>query len=282
MVSSRPGSCLVAGSYAVEMYLQSTRQSQWQANDIDVFVSSAADVQLVERCYNDIVVRPLHLAVDKLVWRCYADERAAVPPLPEDLDTAALTEQFSLPPQDLRTLISDWLDDYRLRVLSYGDLDGNAEVDEFHSPDGNSSAVLLLRRVLCNLPATFTLPPYNLRETRRLRSQLLSASSAQTMATFLPACLRPINIIFADVTDTACAGSTFSSIIRGGFDISLCSVALMLDDALSMDFEASDETFADIVGRRLRLRGSAFTSRTARVATQMERVTKYIGRGFRW
>ena len=54
----------MAGSYVLEMYLQSVRHSHWEANDIDIFVGTDDQLQLVMQSYNDLVARPLQLDVE--------------------------------------------------------------------------------------------------------------------------------------------------------------------------------------------------------------------------
>ena len=40
--------------------------------------------------------------------------------------------------------------------------------------------------------------------------------------------------------------------VRDGFDISVCKIALLVNEELKFEFEASDQTFSDISGRKLR------------------------------
>ena len=59
-------------------------------------------------------------------------------------------------------------------------------------------------------------------------------------------------------------------------------VSVMVEDDFTLRFESSPETFCDIHCWKLRLCSSSFTSHRARIHMQMERVLKYISRGFRW
>ena len=281
IVSSRCPASVVAGSYPVEMYMQSIGQSRWQANDIDIFVDNNEHLVLVTKLYTDVVIHPLHLTVDTFVWKCYTGDDDSVDSTVASNGADVPQTQFALPSADLRSDIVAWLDDNRYTAANPVGSDrsgGDVEDDD----DIVCSVAEGLRSVLEHLPPSFSVPDYSLEATVQLRPQLLREPSQRGSTAFTPACLKPVNVICANIASSSSATLTFPSVIRANFDISVCRIALLLHDDLSVHFEADEDTFADICDRKLRLLPTAFTSRSARVALQMARIAKYLERGFRW
>ena len=94
----------------------------------------------------------------------------------------------------------------------------------------------------------------------------------------LPAACLPINIIHIRTQSTPGSHEAAVALICGGFDLTLCCVALHIEQS-SISIPRSENAFRALGDRKLVVRDVVF-SRDAYAA--MQRITKCIQRGLTW
>ena len=104
-------------------------------------------------------------------------------------------------------------------------------------------------------------------------------ATSSTGMTVCPATLRPINFILMQSLKEDRAGGCFAEFICSSFDVSQCAVSLTVEEDHLYVFTGSDDTFSCLDEGRLTVHPASFGST---VESQMQRVEKYLLRGFKW
>ena len=240
----------IAGSFPSSKYLEERGVCDWRPNDIDLFVHSRDAVDVLERMYTEIVAGPLHLNVDRHFGPASA------------LDTN----------DDLyNNRISLSLTSNGLRGMSLAD-DIAAWIDcNDVAASGCAEAVRLdLRETLNHVPSRRVAAGYDVLLTLHLRPWCVHTVPSQT--------LLPVNIILITPFEGSYEESAFARKVCQSFDVTLCCVSLSVDSDLTFILEGYDDSFAALDARKLILREQAF----ADVRSQMNRIRKYLKRGFSW
>ena len=94
--------------------------------------------------------------------------------------------------------------------------------------------------------------------------------------------LRDVNIIQIAPTSANAIHTDPAEFICSGFDINLCCVSLRVEENLSYTCTEYYNAAEALNTGRLELRNCAFQQPPYKVSRQMERILKYVQRGFRW
>ena len=95
---------------------------------------------------------------------------------------------------------------------------------------------------------------------------------------FVPAAVLPLNVIVVRTPEHV----GLEAGVCQDFDISACCIGMRVHEDATFSFYEYHDAFKAARDRRLLLRPTAFSGGGARVASQMERLQKYIHRGFAW
>ena len=313
---------VIAGIFAVMQYEYANGNYNWTANDIDIWVSNEEDSTFIVLLYQEMVLEPLGLEAEYYGCTSYQYSGDTSVDEISETDTDASedhvdandtftddTEVLTLP--RLKIAIQKWCNSFRKNhdllvhssiaqddstasddvsaslIVTSGTLISRIQDDSTlaeHSNvakfDSDSLAVTLKKAMLVQsledtvhyLPWILTERPYRPVKSVKIRGDL---------AGLLEESLTPINIIqIHRVVETPAALD--AAYICGGFDLSCCCVALQVDEDLkyhTLFYEGAEEALQT---KSLHLRSSAFCGKAACVPVEMQRIQKYLQRGFKW
>ena len=263
-------SAVIAGSYPAAMYAESFGAISWRPCDIDIFVFSHADVEVVVDRYQRLIREELSAECESSQCGNYSGLHDDQQPVRSARGNAA-----SLPSNVLASLA-------RRRELERAISDSVVGHNEsLYSPAwGDVARGQLLRSLVAqtveNLPRDSRRPGYVVKHA--VRVSMLGAFGNTPRAAL------PINVIHVDVRDSDHVPLDAARLICESFDITLCCVALkeIQEDLSFGKFESYCGAFEDLRLNSLRLTERAFFSQASSVENQMRRIYKYLSRGFRW
>ena len=249
---------VIAGSFAASMYLKSIGvRCSWRPNDIDIFVFAEKHMQHVMQLY-------VQLFVDTMGGRL----------LRVGARRGSRVVQFGA--RRVRSEEEELSFQYtRFSSVAKGNqtrMECSRAIRAFlHEKDLRKLHVnSLLRNVELHLPQTFCQREYRIIDVEKM-----------TLKGNAPTTNLPVNVIvvepFNDVVD-------FKRFICESFDISLCSIAVeRINDELQFtNFGGFNNAFADLRMKKLRLMSTSFAINAKGIHHQMNRVSKYLERGYSW
>ena len=136
-----------------------------------------------------------------------------------------------------------------------------------------------LRATAENLPRQLAKREYRLKATNRLiplRNPQWHYKAAL-----------PVNIIAIEPRDPSyepgkATRTENEAFVCRNFDLSLCCVAMTITETLVYEFEEYQDAFTALQNRELKLSKISFTNRRNAIGVQLDRIRKYIDRGWRW
>ena len=245
---------VIAGSFAASMYLKSIGlRCSWRPNDIDIFVFAEKHMQHVWQLY-------FQLFVGTLGFSAARRGRRVVRILPRRVryEEEELFFQY--------TRFSSVAKGNQTRMECSRAIHAFLQEKDFRNLHVHS----LLRNIELHLPQTFCQREYRIINVEKV-----------TLKGDAPTTNFPVNVIvvepFNDVVD-------FKRFICESFDISLCSVAVeTINDELQFTkFGGFNNAFADLRKNKLRLMSTSFALNAGGIYHQMNRVSKYLERGYSW
>ena len=264
---------VIAGSAATASYMQShDLLCQWTPGDIDIFFLSKDSFLSAKAFYERDMQGPLFLHVYYDDWvpttlSLCPSSNFLFKDLGEDLTNGVLQRVANH--FNLCDSIDRWC----------GDVATDMKQDDM--PGELVQCLDVLRDTTKHLPTTFRTPAYKILASIKIRPY-------EAMTQILPATLSNINLIlvhipmYDDASMMALQRHEYTSVLCSNFDITLCAVALNVDECLVYQYETFLDASADIRENKLSLTSCAFSSERNRVNYQMSRIWKYVLRGFRW
>ena len=139
-----------------------------------------------------------------------------------------------------------------------------------------SSVGELFQAAVHHLSGQTLLPNYHVQRTARLRLWQLVAEGGT------PATLVPVNLILVTTEHVCRTREAFAELITSSFDITLCCVRLQMSADLTFVLTEYLEAFRALEEQKLVLTSRAFSSKRNALQIEMDRIFKYLRRGFRW
>ena len=260
---------VIAGSYPVSMFAMQECGSKWRANDIDIFVDSEVFLRDLVKAYRLDVMTPLRLDISARFSRWYPGRKKS-----QHASKASC-----------RAMKSSTLIETLYEKLTFWE----AEVDP------SEEEMQQLWKSMEALPTTLRENTYTIHCTVRLQAkempnddETMYASAIpqnatprddETMyASAIPQSILPLNIIC--VTCKECVNSNnFGDVVCGGFDMKQCAVSMTVTEQLKYEFCQHGDAFAHVLRKHIQLTSASFSGT---VLQQVERMSKYIRRGFRF
>ena len=235
-----------AGSYPMALYMHSQGIRVYHTNDIDIFVSTSADMKRIRLTYRCIVLRPL----DAKPWYESSED-----------------EDFSESSGEDAARCTTWT---RANLCSYI----HAWLVEL-SPIGVSSPYDMHRWCELQRTAAFVNYPIRKQACRIVPSDRI----APVLHTKVPRLLRTVNIILVEARTPGQEPEDFPSFICRNFGIITCGISLHVQADLGLSFRDHDGSLALARQKTIRLRECAFACQETSVEIQMRRLWKYVQRG---
>ena len=277
---------VITGSFASARYLESHGLEAWRPGDIDIFVVEEQVAAAVEAEYVEALKVQLSLDTVRRGWapedgKC----EGAVGSLAfADKNGLSIPIDSRWTPRDLRIAVRKWLMEYSEahEHQSYSEAhehEGDACEDVMHAETDMSLTARLreMQRVLVNLPDDPQPSMLKICSTVRLTP---ATRTTEQRKMGMPAALLPINIIYVQLLQEGSEIKDIRECVCNNFDQAACCMTL----SVSSDFEYECQELndaADCLRRRLlRLRPQAFSCQHSDVEQQMQRILKYVTRGF--
>ena len=254
---------VLAGSYPLALLTkyQSASGCIWRPNDIDIFVTSPDSMRKFAKLYREMVIEPLKLTHKVEEHNTYADDV-------EESDITFLPAHLHRTHFDVCRSIKQWLGE----DLFCWEGSGN-----FVAPQEERERIRTeLRSIVEHVPMCFSNPTYQIVKCLKLRPR-----SCRHRGTDLPSTLMPINLIRVYL-DPAMDHLDFASVLVSNFDLLNCQVTATVTEDLSFEIHCTDAVRGLNREGHLHFSSNSFASRDGNVHRNLERVRKYIWRGFGW
>ena len=147
----------------------------------------------------------------------------------------------------------------------------------YYGADRHMTQIIIeqLEKILEELPGASVCPDYFVKESCIIQTRTYESLWRQ------PAVLRDINLIFVKTLEKLPPQKSFAGLICSSFDMAQCAVSLECDSNLAYHtFLHESDAYQLIHDSRIRLTSRAFISGNDAVVKQLNRVVKYIRRGF--
>ena len=255
-VAFRAPHAVVAGSFAAAQHLMQRSLSTFLPNDIDIFVFSDIDVDIVQNCYRQCVASPLELCL-----YCTHHRRVL------DTDLPVFTESM-LDPVATRQRAIDWVASVRASVLKDVRLPIGSRLSKLQNLQHIEDNISVHKDMGCN-------PGYVIDGTWRLVVKKTSHGRD------VPLLLLPVNVICVSFPCGAEAPAAASDSVINFFDILPCRITLHTSTTLQYICAGPMNAINALEARELTLCKYSFSNDTHRFEQQMDRLMKYVDRGFR-
>ena len=255
-VALRAPHAVVAGSFAAAQHLMQRSLSTFLPNDIDIFAFSDVDVGIVQNCYKQCVASPLGLCLYCTQHRRILD--SDLPVFSEAMLNTAATRQRAL----------DWVASVRASVLKDVRLPIGSRLSKLQNLQHIEDNISVHRDMGCN-------PGYAIDCTWRLVLKKASQGSD------VPLLLIPVNVICVSFPCGSEAPAPASDSVINFFDILPCRLTLHARTNLQYICGGPVDAINALEARELTLCKYSFPNDTHRFEQQMDRLMKYVDRGFR-
>ena len=287
-ITQKHRSLVITGSFAAARYLESHRLEAWRPGDIDIFVLDKEVGTAVETEFIDTLKTQLCIDTARHGWtpedgQC---ENAVGSLAFIDIDELSNTSRSHWTPRALQTSVAEWLVSYSEAARhEEEDTCEYAMVDEADPSSTNRRREM--QRVLSNLPEYPQPSTLTIWSTVRLTpiQWLPGMRNPKRKKMGMPAALLPINIIHVELRPD-CAEEAVEADVRecvcNNFDQAACCMTLSVSSEFEYEYRAFNGAADCLLHRRLVLRPQAFSCHPTNITKQMERIQRYVDRGFRF
>ena len=264
---------IIAGSFATATFLESSGTRPWWGNDINVWTTCWFQAAEVADMYVRGVLRPMR-------YTYFSEQHHDFPySIGSDFEDSSSGESYDFlelarrrmgpqsPDWNLRTLqaaVRTWLQD---------ELEEAMETIRSRNPALTATFIeQQLRATVDHLPRHIEDAPWRPMSTIALQPRTSPYPNTRSVT------ICPINIRQVSAYDDEDLGAAVCS----GFDVTACCVELRVDgnDRFTLRHHYSSD--ASVLNRVLELCPVAFARSREGVYAQMDRIAKYVERGFQW
>ena len=288
-IAQKHQSLVITGSFAAARYLESHRLEAWRPGDIDIFVFDKEVSTAVETEFIDTLKRQLCIDTARHGWTpedgpC---ENAVGSLAFLDIDELSRTSRSHWTPRALRTSVSKWLESYSEAHRHEEEEEACEDVAVGEADTSSTTTRQEMQRVLSNLPEDPQPSTLRIWSTVRLTPirRIPGMRNPRQKNMGMPAALLPINIIHVELIQD-CAQEVDEADIRAcvcnNFDQAACCMTLSVSSEFEYEYRGFDGAADCLLHRRLVLRPQAFSCHPTDITKQMDRIRRYVERGFRF